>query len=42
MTFSGYPTPDNWDNYNLIKGTFVLQSTTTAGIPMAPFSLAIH
>ncbi len=42
MTFSGFPTPINWDNYNLIKGTFVLQSTTTAGIPMAPASLAIH
>ncbi len=42
MTFSGYSTPVNWDNYNLIKGTLVLQSTTNAGIPMAPFSLAIH
>jgi len=26
MTFSGYNTPDNWDNYNLIKGTFTLAS----------------
>jgi len=42
MTFSGYPTPVNWDNYNLIKGTFVLQPTTNARIPMSPFSLAIH
>lgn len=42
MTFSGAPTPVNWDNYNLIKGTFVLQSTTTTGIPMAPANLTIH
>lgn len=41
LTFSGDATPDNWDNYNLIKGTFVLQSTTTAGVPMAPASLSI-
>ena len=42
MTFSGSATPVNWDSYNLIKGTFVLQPTTTTGIPMAPASLAIR
>ena len=31
MTFSGYDTPVNYDNYHLIKGTFTL-----AGAPQAP------
>jgi hypothetical protein len=42
MTFSGDATPVDWDNYNLIKGTFVLQSTPTVKIPKPPASIDIH
>jgi hypothetical protein len=37
MTFSGNPTPDNWDNYNLIKGTFTL----AAGADSLPPGLSL-
>jgi len=46
LQFSGgsaqYSNTYDWDALHVIKGKFVLQSATTAGIPMAPASLAIH
>jgi len=46
LQFSGgHPQFSNsydWDAFHIIKGKFVLKSTTSVGVPMAPASLAIR